>query len=239
MTNTATAISIMATNVTALGSDVVARLDDGGGLVGLFFKGGPFMWPILLCSIVALAFVFERLVSLRRGAIYPARQVKALREQVLAGDTDAAIAACEEASSPFARVLHACLVRSETEGFEMEAALEEAGARALYDMRRGSRPLGVIADVAPLLGLLGTVTGMIKAFEVVAQEGGLGKAEMLAEGISEALLTTAFGLCVAVPALLFYQYFRSRTEGWVRIIEDTCLDLLVKMRRSRRQTATP
>ncbi len=232
---TAITIGVLTVDAAAVGENVAAHIGEGGGLVGLFFKGGPFMWPILICSIVGLAFVFERIVSLRRGAIYPTRQVKAIREQVLSGDTEAAIAACEEASTPFSRVLHACLVRSDTEGFEMEAALEEAGARALYDMRRGGRPLGIIADVSPLLGLLGTVTGMIKAFEVVAQEGALGKPELLAEGISEALLTTAFGLCVAVPALLFFQYFRSRSEGWVRIIEDTCLDLLVKLRRGRKQ----
>ena len=118
-----------------------------------------------------------------------------------------------------------------------QAALEEAGARVLYDLRRGCRPLGIIAELAPLLGLLGTVTGMIEAFDVVAQENALGQAELLAGGISKALLTTAFGLCVAVPALLFYQYFRSKSEGWVRIIEDTCIERLVALRRRSGPTA--
>jgi biopolymer transport protein ExbB len=235
---------MMMTNVPVVTSNLVeastslaeAVLSDAGqgGLLALFIRGGGFMWPILICSIVALAFIFERLVSLRRSIIYPTADAAALRELVQANRIDEAIEYCEAHPSPFASVLHACLVRAESKGFEMEAALEESGARVLYDLRRGCRPLGVIAEVTPLLGLLGTVTGMIEAFDVVAQQNALGQAELLAGGIGKALLTTAFGLCIAVPTLLFYQYFRGKSEGWVRIIEDTCIELLVSMRRSKK-----
>ena len=207
-----------------------------GGVIALFVRGGEFMWPILICSVVGLAFIFERIVSLRRSAVYPTKQVKQVKRLIESDQTDAAVDYCEKNSSPFTRVMHACLVRSDASGYEMEAALEESGARILYDLRRGARPLGIIAEVAPLLGLLGTVTGMIEAFDVVARQNALGKAELLADGIGKALLTTAFGLCVAVPALLAYQWFRGRSEGWVRIIEDTCIDMLTRIRRSRKHT---
>ena len=116
----------------------------------------------------------------------------------------------------------------------MEVALEETGARVLYDLRKNARPLAVIADVSPLLGLMGTVLGMIKAFEVVARSGALGQAEMLAAGIAEALLTTAFGLSVAVPSLIFYHYFRGKGDGLVRQMEDTCIGIMRDLRKQRK-----
>ncbi len=230
------AVSNLTESTAELGGEVAGQLVDRG-LLSLFVKGGEFMWPILIASVVGLAFVFERFVSLRRKSIFPKQDVEALAALVDAGQLEEAIAYCDAHPTSLARILHACLMRADCEGFEMEAALEEAGARVLYDLRRGCRPLGIIAELAPLLGLLGTVTGMIEAFDVVAQENALGQAELLAGGISKALLTTAFGLCVAVPALLFYQYFRSKSEGWVRIIEDTCIERLVALRRRSGPTA--
>jgi biopolymer transport protein ExbB len=206
----------------------------GGSLAEFFLRGGPLMWPILLCSVVAATFVVERFWGLRPRAILP----QALSERVLtlvrAGRIDEAIACCDRHPSPFARMLRTCLDRADAGGFEMEAALEEAGSRELYDLRRNARPLGVVADVAPLLGLMGTVIGMIKAFEVVAHSGGLGRTELLAEGIGEALITTAFGLAVAVPSVIAYHYFRARADGFVRTMEDECLDIVSALRRNRR-----
>ena len=199
-------------------------------LIEMFKSGGFMMWPILACSIGMGAFILERLVAMRRGAICPAR----LRAKLLAaardGGADAALAAIGggddgDGGTPLARMARACLERAGQGGFEMEAGLEEGGARVLGDMRRGARPLAIIGDIAPLLGLMGTVTGMIKAFDVVAKAGALGRTELLAAGISEALLTTAFGLLVAVPSLLAYHYFRSRADGLAREMEDTCLEL--------------
>lgn len=212
---------------------------DGGAVTGrtvfdTFKRGGPLMWPILLCSVVALAFVIERAVSLRASLIFPRPLYESARSFVANGQIEQAVEACVSDRSPFARLLHACLARADTPGFEMEAAIEEAGARALYDLRRNARPLGIIGDISPLLGLMGTVLGMIKAFEVVARTGALGRTEMLAEGIGEALLTTAFGLLVAVPAIIFYHYFRAKAEGLLRAMEDACIDLLTELRRQRK-----
>ena len=211
---------------------------DGGILVGenlfdLFRKGGALMWPILLCSVVAMAFVLERLVCLRTSAVFPRALHAEVKELIGAGRVDEAVRVCADHYSSFGSILHVCLTRAGGSGFEMEEALEEAGSRVLYDLRRNARPLGVVADVAPLLGLMGTVVGMIKAFEVVAKTGALGRTELLAEGIGEALITTAFGLSVAIPALIFYQYFRGKADGLIRAMEDACLEILWDIRNHR------
>jgi biopolymer transport protein ExbB len=212
----------------------------GGVITGermsdMFHKGGVLMWPILLCSVVALAVVFERLVTLRTAAVFPRKLLRQVRDMVRENRIEEAVDLCRGSRAPLARLIQACLIRADASGFEMEAALEEAGGRVLYDLRKNGRPLGVIADVAPLLGLMGTVLGMIKAFDVVAKTGALGRAEMLAEGIGEALLTTAFGLSVAIPALIFYQYFRGKADGLLRAMEDASLEILADLRKRRRK----
>lgn len=203
----------------------------GKGLFGMFQRGGILMWPILLCSIVALAFILERTIGLRASAVFPGKVLLDVKSLVGEGKIDEAVDACDKSRSPFGRLLHACLSRSDASGYEMESALEEAGSRVLYDMRSNARPLGIIADVSPLLGLMGTVLGMIKAFEVVAKTGALGRAELLAQGIAEALLTTAFGLAVAVPAMIFYHFFRGKADGLLREMEDACIDIVNDLRR--------
>jgi biopolymer transport protein ExbB len=207
----------------------------GRSLEELFTRGGPLMWPILLCSIVMVAFVFERLVALRRKQVFPAELRADMQRLANEGrlDVDSALLRCAADGSPFARLLHGCLLRASADGFEMEAGLEDAGARVLHDLRNNGKALSVIADIAPLLGLMGTVTGMIKAFDVVAKSNALGRTGLLAGGISEALLTTAFGLLVAVPAIIAYHIFRSRADNLVREMEDACLEIVVALRRVR------
>jgi len=219
----------------ALAQDAEAK-EPGGvimaeSVVEMFKNGGPLMWPILLCSIVALTFAFERLVGLRRSVVFPRRLLDQTRALTGNGNVAEARELCASDKSVFASLLHACLARSDSPGYEMEAALEEAGARVLYDLRRNARALGVIADAAPLLGLMGTVLGMIKAFEEVARAGALGRTEMLAGGIGEALLTTAFGLGVAVPSLVLYHYFRDKADGLLRAMEDACVEIVTDLRR--------
>ncbi len=212
---------------------------EGRGVVGLFKSGGWPMWPILLCSVVTLTFILERAMGLRARHIFPPRLAAELRK--LAGENrlDEALARCRLDRSPFASLMHACLQRAGNAGFEMESALEEAGARLLYDLRRNCKPLSVMADVAPLLGLMGTVTGMIKAFDVVARSGALGRTELLAEGIAEALLTTAFGLLVAVPAIVAYHIYRAKAENLLREMEDAALDILAALRGAGEAANTP
>lgn len=205
-----------------------------------FSKGGIMMWPILLCSVAMLAFVLERAAGLRRGRIFPRKlrdELTTLLGAAGSGGLGKAIEICKSRRSPFAGLMLACLQRADAETFEMEAALEEAGARVLYDLRRNTKPLSVIADVSPLLGLMGTVTGMIKAFDVVAKSGALGRTELLAEGISEALLTTAFGLLVAIPAVVFYNIYRAKADNLLRMMEDAALEILATLRQRLRSGA--
>ena len=209
----------------------------GPSLAEYFKSGGFLMWPILLCSIVMVAFALERAVSLREAHIFPRTLNRELMTLARNGEVAQAMARCQADRSPFARLMLACLPRAENDGFEMEAALEEAGARVLYDLRRNCKPLAVVADISPLLGLMGTVTGMIKAFDVVARSGALGRTELLAEGISEALLTTAFGLLVAIPAVVCYHIYRSKAENLLRLMEDAALDILSALRHAARNGA--
>jgi len=213
----------------------------GGGETGgrsletLFLAGGFLMWPILLCSVVMVAFVFERWVGLRPGRIFPAKLRGALLDLAREGRLEEALERCRASRSAFARLVAGGLARAESGGFEMEEGLEAEGARVLYNLRSNCKPLSVMADVSPLLGLMGTVTGMIKAFDVVAKSNALGRTELLAEGISEALLTTAFGLMVAIPSVIAYHIFRSRAENLLREMEDAALEILDAMRRGMKR----
>ena len=206
----------------------------GETMFDTFRSGGVVMWPILLCSIIALAFLLERAVGLRTSTVFPQDLLTQARDLVREGKVREAADLCKGDGSPFSSLLRGCLSRVDASGFEMEAALEEAGSRVLYDLRKNTRPLGIVADAAPLLGLMGTVLGMIKAFEVVAKTGALGRAELLAEGIGEALLTTAFGLSVGIPAMIFYQYFRGRADGLLRTMEDACLEVVADLRKQKK-----
>ena len=183
-----------------------------------------------------VAFILDRAVSLRQDYIFPEKLRAGLMKLAREGDVAKAMELCESNRSPFARLMLASLQRAGHDGFEMEAALEEAGARVLYDLRRNCKVLAVVADIAPLLGLMGTVTGMIKAFDVVAFRA-LGRTELLAEGISEALLTTAFGLIVAVPAAVCYHIYRAKAENLLRLMEDAALDILAALRAARNGAA--
>jgi biopolymer transport protein ExbB len=203
----------------------------GQSLEDLFDRGGPLMWPILLCSVVMVAFIFERWIGLRHSRIFPAKLHERLLGLAREGRLDEAREVCRTGRSEFARLVGGGLARAEADGFEMEAGLEEEGGRVLYNLRNNCKPLSVMADVAPLLGLMGTVTGMIKAFDVVAKSNALGRTELLAEGISEALLTTAFGMAVAVPSVIAYHIFRSRADNLLREMEDAALEIVAAMRK--------
>jgi biopolymer transport protein ExbB len=185
----------------------------------IFRDGGILMYPILLCSIISLVFVFERTISLRRGRIIPDPFVKRFLHQLREGqlDREQALLLCEQNKSPVATVFAGAIRKWGRPSVEVEQALIDAGERVTNELRKYLRVFNGVATVSPLLGLLGTVFGMIEAFNAIATSRALGKPELLATGISEALLTTAFGLVVAIPALIFYWYFVSCVDR--RVIE--------------------
>ncbi len=180
----------------------------------IIIRGGLLMIPIGLCSLALVAVVLERSISLRRSRVIPKPFTKRFLHQLREGelDRDRALALCQENGSPVAEVFAAAVRKWGRSSVEVEQAIIDAGERATNGLRRYLRVLNGIATVAPLLGLLGTVVGMIQAFNDIAHADVAGRAQTVARGISQALLTTAGGLTVAIPALICYLFFVSRVD---------------------------
>ena len=186
-------------------------------LLQMFHDGGLMMYPIALCSFVLTVFTFERFISLRSGRVIPRPFVKRLIEQLQQGqiDREEALELCERNPSPIAAILSAAVKKYGRPAVEVEQAALDAGERESNLLRRNMRLLNAISNVSPLLGLLGTVLGMIQAFNDIANAQAMGRPDLLAGGISQALLTTAAGLLVAIPAYLIYMFFLGRTDKLV------------------------
>lgn len=191
----------------------------------LVAAGGWVMLPILLCSALALAIVLERLWALRDSVVTPQRLSRRIPDLVAAPYLEDRILNALRADSPLGHILAAGL-GNRGEGREViRERIEEAGRQVVHELERYLNTLGTIAAVTPLLGLLGTVIGMIKVFAAITAAG-VGDAQALAGGISEALLTTAAGLCVAIPALILYRYLRGRVEELVVGMEAEAIRLM-------------
>ncbi len=195
-----------------------------------FHRGGPIMYPIAFISLVGLAFVIERAVALRRKNTLPEHFQDQLMRQLDAMDIAGAIALAEETPCSLARIIKAALLRQSGTIQEMERAAEEAGIRELWQLRRNVRPVGIIASIAPLLGLLGTVLGMIGAFRTMATGDTMGNPNAFANDIYEALLTTLFGLSVAIPMLVCHAWLHGKAEAIISEIEEVIGDLLLRLR---------
>jgi biopolymer transport protein ExbB len=190
-------------------------------LFELFLAGGPVMYALLLSSVLAIAIVIERAVSLRRSTVVPPGFTPGLlgvfRDPV--EDRNPALQYCKSHDSSIARVVAAGLHRLPRGPAAAEKAMEDAGANEALKLRRNIRMLYAIGSVATLLGLIGTISGMIKAFQV-ASAGGMGKSELLAKGIYEAMVCTFGGLAVAIVCTAFYYLFLSRIERFVAEMND-------------------
>lgn len=200
----------------------------GVQIFDLFGRGGLIMYPLLGCSIIALAIILERLLNLRRVKIIPSDFLRRIRRLWYQGDTEMAMNLCEGYDVPISRVLRAGLVRHK-EGFtQMEKAIEGAGSHEASLLLANLRILGAVGNLAPMLGLLGTVMGMIKAFNVISQQG-TGNPGLVANGISEALITTAAGLLIGIPSLAFYHFIRGRVDRFIYEMEDVSIELMEKV----------
>jgi len=180
------------------------------------------MFVLLGCSILALTIIFERSWSLRRSAVLPMDDINAIEKAVLAGKVDDAVDRCRKRNTAMSRILWVALKNRGVRRPVMKEILEEAGRQEVAHLDRYIGVLGLIAAIAPLLGLLGTVIGMIEVFSVISVEG-VGKADVLAGGISKALNTTAAGLTVAIPSLVAYRYFEARVDRFIIEIEQHAL----------------
>lgn len=191
----------------------------------LFRAGGPLMWIILLCSLVALAIIFERLIALRKRQVAPST----LRDQIVdlanSGKITRERVQKVREHSPLGQVLAAGLENVHRGEEAMRESLEESGKVVVHRLGRYLNTLGTIASITPLIGLLGTVIGMIKVFTAITASG-VGDPTVLSGGISEALITTAAGLSVGIPCLMFYRHFRGKIVELAVSLEEEALAFL-------------
>ena len=183
-----------------------------------FAKGGPVMWPLLALSILGVTVILWRWWALRQATTGIAAFMKDLRGKLVDKDVQGAIAVCERHRGPVASIVKAGLLRYGRPKDQVEMSLQDASAHELSHLERGLPVLATVAMVAPLLGFLGTVTGMINSFEALASVG-LNNPAAVAQGISEALITTAAGLAIAIPVQMAYNYFVTSVNTLVRSME--------------------
>lgn len=195
-------------------------------LFAIFLKGGFLMWPILLCSFLGLAVIIDRYIVIRKARInIPAFMVK-IRGLIKKKDISGAVSYCMEEKSPAANIIRKGLKKFRLGHERVREAIENAGRQEVSKLEKGLTVLATVAGVAPLLGFLGTVTGMITAFMTIEDLAGAANPSDLAGGIWEALLTTAFGLIVGIPALAFYNYFLSAIKKLVGDMETVANDVV-------------
>lgn len=193
--------------------------------------GGWLMLPILLSSVIATAICVERFWSLSPSKIAPPNLIAQVWVWINEDDFDVERMRKLKMSSPLGYILAAGLTNS-SERMTMKESIEEAASHVIHDLERYLSPLGTISSITPLLGLLGTTVGMIKVFSEIMIKG-TGDAQVLAGGISEALITTAAGLAVAIPALMMHRYFQRRIDGVVVQLEQQSLKLVDALHSNR------
>ncbi len=181
-------------------------------MIDMLVKGGLLLYPIGLCSIIALAVFLERLYSLQRSRIVPLPFVQRIADLARENRAEDALLLCDEASTPIANILAAGLRKAKYDRQRVREAVEEVGKVEAAGLERYIEIIGTCSSISPLLGLLGTVTGMIRVFQGVA-EYGLGDPGFFASGIWEALVTTGVGLAVAIPAFIFYKIIQGKADG--------------------------
>ena len=191
----------------------------------LIKAGGWVMAPIMVCAVLMLAIVLERFWTLRRGSVLPRTLGQEVRDWAASNKLDPGHLDALRQNSPLGELLAAALEVRHRPREQIKERVEDIGRHVVHELERFLNTLGTIAGVAPLLGLLGTVFGMIRMFLGILQTG-VGDANRLAGGIGEALITTAAGLCVAIPALMFHRYFRGRVAEYVVEMEKQAIALL-------------
>lgn len=194
-------------------------------MLELFKAGGLLMLPLFICSVIAIAIIAERFWSLRTKRIAPEGLVKQIWQWLRYNQIDGQRIKTIQKESALGQVLAAGLINRNHSREITKESIEDVGRHVTQSLERNLNTLGTIAAISPLLGLLGTVVGMIKVFAVITTEG-VGNPETLAGGISEALITTAAGLVIAIPSLIFYRYFRGKINQLVVDMEEQALKLV-------------
>ena len=216
--------SILPSKVFAADSSSVGQWQ----LLALFEKGGAMMYPILFSSVLMLGIAIERGYSLRRNNIISSKFLKDLRNQWDWKNIQKTLRLCNSYDNSLSRILKMGLLRFGGKLDEIERAIEAGGQHEASLMNSNLRVLGAIANITPMMGLLGTVIGMIKAFNVISLSG-TGNPGLVASGISEALITTAAGMLVGIPALVLYHYFRGKIDRYVFEMEEVAIQLVEEL----------
>ena len=202
-------------------------------VIELIVKGGVVMYPIILCSIIALAVFLDRLWVLRRSRIIPSGFINDVEELIRNRNIKDALKMCDNDDSSIAKIFFAGLKNTGRGMWLVKESIEERGGREGVILEKNVGILATIANLTPLLGLLGTVSGMIKTFKVLSQGGG--NPSLLAGGIAEALITTAAGLCIAIPTLVCYRIVKDKAESLIFEMEENSIKIIELLENSTKQ----
>ncbi len=195
------------------------------GLVDLFNQGGAFMWPILVLFVLGLGFVIERFYTLTRASVNTRKFLARLHNALQEGGIEGAAAVCEQTPGPVAAILHAGLARADKGLESVEKSITNAGSIEMAFLERGMVVLSTVIVLAPMLGFTGTVAGMVDAFDAIKKANDISPA-VVAGGISKALLTTLFGLVVAMTIQVFFNYFTSKIDRLILDMEESSIELM-------------
>lgn len=196
-------------------------------------SGGWLMLPIIICSVIAAAIILERLWTLQQNRVVPRNLTRQVWEWVSKNQLSTQQVKSLHEGSPLGEILAAALANRQLERDAMKERIEDTGRHVVHELERYLNTLGTIAAISPLLGLLGTVIGMVKVFAAITTHG-VGDPSVLAGGISEALITTAAGLSVAIPALIGYRYLRGRVDALVVQMEKEATTLVDALQRKQK-----
>jgi biopolymer transport protein ExbB len=193
-------------------------------------RGGILMIPLILSSIIVLAIVIERAISLRKKKVLIPEIINVIDTIKKPEDIHLAISICQKNVGPFANIVQLGLENKDLSNNELKELISDQGRQEVRSLEKGLVVIETIAGIAPLLGLLGTVVGMIKVFTVISEQG-LGQTQALSGGISEALITTVVGLSIGIPSFVLYNYFTDKAENLILDIEKFTSQLLRKLSR--------
>jgi biopolymer transport protein ExbB len=196
--------------------------------------GGWIMFPLAVCSLTGLAIIIERFIALRRQVVIDPVVLQLVSEYSETTSPEKAMALCRRARGPFARLVEEVIRARNLDHVQALEMMHATGRSQVGTLERGLTLLEIIANVSPLLGLLGTVLGMVAVFDAITTEG-LGNPQVLSDGISKALVTTVAGLCVAIPALACHSWFSRRVDDLATEMQDRAISLVAKLQGLRRR----
>ncbi|MDN5203069.1 MotA/TolQ/ExbB proton channel family protein [Fulvivirgaceae bacterium BMA10] len=203
-----------------------ANGEEAVSIIDLLMKGGYMMLPIVILSILAISIFVERMLTLKKASKTPGQFIDKIRNLVLGGDINGARLICSQTDTPIARMIEKGISRIGSPLKNIEVSIENVGKIEIYRLEKNLSLLATISGAAPMMGFLGTVTGMIQAFIAIAQEEGSVSPKLLSEGIYEAMITTAAGLLVGIVAYLAYNYLVAKVQKLVHSMEYTSIDFI-------------